>query len=496
MKEPVNDAQLRRSFKNKTLQNSLFASYVLALILLVSSHRALYSPANKEDDKLLSVPFPRRQAAKGGLPPVPDVVKQKLDNGGHNDRNNDASGGAASTPSFPLPSDAVPSESVSPEIILQPTYGSHRPRQNAVFAFAEGYDLNVYVTFIESLKNTGYTGDVVLSVSYIEGMKSGVKDYLEWYSQQQGDSLRVISYALTWECYKKSGVRILPTNKEGRGSTTNHGFSDCKMHGLYSDGKDNNLSRAEDPREARPVATARYELYWIWSKQYHENSSILIIDARDAYFQSNPFNFRSSHDVGHVHLGDVHLQMNQQSYEECTLDLFEENYEAVNIAKSQFNSRWIKTAYGQQTLKKLSLKPVICSGSTMGTQTAIELYSVAMVAQFDKTKCKQVGCDQGFHNYLFYEGGLEQYLASHSCTINVHKQGDGTVNNLAAMRNSPLRSQGVLSNGKTRNGAIDDTIIVFNHDKSTPSPVLHQFDRDNELKGIIRKRTSEMVTQW
>ena len=357
------------SFHNRTLQCTLLFSFALACIILVFSHNAVvrHHPINDNDDtnKLLSVPLPPqiiRKAATGGLPPIPDFVKQKLDH------DNQEDGLETTFPSYPFPSDAA---SETSHVILQPTFGSHRDT-DAVFAFAEGYDLNVYVTFIESLKSTGFKGDVVLSVSHINGMKNGVEEYLKWYSQQPDDALRVVAYALQWECYKKSGTRILPTNNEGRGSTTNHGFSDCKIHGLYS-GENNRP--ADDPRDARPVATARYELYWIWSKQYTATSSILIVDVRDTFFQSNPFTHPSS--------SPPSLQS-----ESCKLDLFEENFAAVDIGRSQYNSRWIKSAYGQKVLKTMEKQPVICSGSTMGTQYAIELYSMAMVAQFDKTKCK------------------------------------------------------------------------------------------------------------
>ena len=359
------------SFHNKTLQYTLLFSFALACIILVFSHNAVVSRHHQDDDnddkkKLLSVPLPPqiiRKAATGGLPPIPDFVKQKL----HHDNQEDES---KTIPSFSIPSDAA---SETSKVILQPTFGSHRDTNAVVFAFAEGYDLNVYITFIESLKSTGFKGDVVLSISHVDGMKNGVEEYLRWYSQQPDDTLRVISYALQWECYKKSGTRILPTNNEGRGSTTNHGFSDCKIHGLYSSGKDNRP--ADDPRDARPVATARYELYWIWSKQYTATSSILIVDVRDTFFQSNPFTFTSS--------SPPSLES-----ESCKLDLFEENFAAVDIGRSQYNSRWIKSAYGQNVLKLIEKQPVICSGSTMGTQFAIELYSMAMVAQFDRTKCK------------------------------------------------------------------------------------------------------------
>jgi len=570
-KQPQPQPPSRSSFKNTSLlQNALLASFALAILLLTYSHRALSSPANTTDILTTNtnaqrhqlqavVPLPptieRRQAAKGGLPPIPDFVLRKQRNeeqdenymllaAGNAEREsnnnhidaNVAEGGVAAAandiPTFHLPSEAVPAESVLPEVILEPTYGTHRPDQDAVFAFAEGYDLGVYVTFVESLKATGFTGDIVFAVSHIRGLKDGVADYLNYYSQQgeeeensdhgssslssSSSSPRVISYALEWECYKKSGARISPTNNEGRGSTVNHGFSDCKIHGLYSDGKDNTHTGAEDPRPTRPVATARYELYWIWSRRYREHSSILIVDARDAYFQSNPFAFVPppstksgqqqppkivSYEQAILDDGSGSSISNSNSnHKECRLDLFEENYEAVNIAKSHYNSRWISTAYGKEALKLIRSKPVICSGSSMGSQKAMELYSRAMVAQFDKTKCKQVGCDQGFHNYLYYEGGLKPFLAAHQCTINVHRQGDGAVNNLAAMRNSSLRLQGVLvtskANTKTNKIAADDGIVVMNNDKSTLSPVIHQFDRDDELKRVIRGRTSGLVNRW
>jgi hypothetical protein len=150
-------------------------------------------------------------------------------------------------------------------------------------------------------------------------------------------------------------------------------------------------------------------------------------------------------------------------------------------------------------------KPVICSGSSIGSKHAIELYSVAMVTQFDETKCKQVGCDQGFHNYLFYDPSarFNNVLLENGCQIHVYKQGEGAVNNLAAMRNSSLRSQGVLitrkaneNDGVTGSVKFDDDSVVVNHDGGTMSPVIHQFDRDNELKLIIRKRTKILTTRW
>ena len=379
------------------------------------------------------------------------------------------------TKAYPYPYEAISSQS---KVLLRPTFGSHRPDKNAVFAFAEGYPLDVYVTFVESLKLTGFTGDVVFAVSSESEMKRDVADYLTSYSDASDDGLRVISYALPWECFRKNGDRIPSTNGRGHGSTTNNGFSDCAINGIYT--TEDGTTPAKDPRIARPVATARYEMYWIWSRQYDATSRILILDVRDSFFQSNPFEFE---------------QTSTTIAASCSLDLFEENREAVNIGSSSYNSKWVKTAYGNKIFDTMSEKPVICSGSTMGSKPAIEIYTTAMVAQFDKSKCKQVGCDQGFHNFLYYDPAatFSGELLKNQCRMHVHKQGEGAVNNLAAMRNSPLKNQGVLVDG---NGKFDDGVAVVNNDHTTISPVMHQFDRDKELKNVIRNRTKLFAKKW
>eukprot|EP00978_Attheya_sp_CCMP212_P029633 scaffold105937_cov54-Attheya_sp.AAC.4 len=153
----------------------------------------------------------------------------------------------------------------------------------------------------------------------------------------------------------------------------------------------------------------------------------------------------------------------------------------------------IKAAYGAKALQEIKDRPVICSGSTIGDQRAIETYLRAMVKQFDDTKCKRVGCDQGLHNYLHYSGqllvvrnnGREPGISN----VRVYPQGQGgaAVNNLAALRNAPLRQHwGILQNG---------TDLVTNWD-GTIANVVHQFDRDKELFHIMKKRTDQMVSDY
>lgn len=171
-----------------------------------------------------------------------------------------------------------PSEKAGPNttILLKPTFGFHRPSQDVIFAFAEGYDLSVYLAFVESLTKTGYKGDLVFSISSEENLKPGVKEYLLSKKSEMSD-VNIVAYEVNWTCFKQSGEPAA-----GSGEGMNH----CKMNGVFGDVSGNPVL---DPRDPRPVATARYEVYWIWSLQYNKESWIMLIDARDVWFQLHPF---------------------------------------------------------------------------------------------------------------------------------------------------------------------------------------------------------------
>lgn len=62
-------------------------------------------------------------------------------------------------------------------------------------------------------------------------------------------------------------------------------------------------------------------------------------------------------------------------------------------------------------------KPTICSGATLGEQIALETYLRAMVNEFDETGIKLMGMDQGFHNYLYYSGKLQNALKIRSISV-------------------------------------------------------------------------------
>jgi hypothetical protein len=161
----------------------------------------------------------------------------------------------------------------------------------------------------------------------------------------------------------------------------------------------------------------------------------------------------------------------------------QENAKETKIRDSKFNSRWLKTAYGDDKVKSFFDKPIICSGSTMGQQVAMESYLRAMIAQFDETKCALKGCDQGFHNYLYYSNSLNKLKEIR--TVVEFEQGTGIINNLGILRSKPLREWGILNENN----------VVLNWDGKV-SPVAHQFDRDDELNKHLKAVRRDYATKF
>lgn len=78
-------------------------------------------------------------------------------------------------------------------------------------------------------------------------------------------------------------------------------------------------------------------------------------------------------------------------------------------------------------------KAVICSGSTLGSYTAIDYYIRTMLRSMDTVKCwlKGIESDQGYQNYLFYNGHFNDPKGAGNATL--FMQGEGVVNTIGAM---------------------------------------------------------------
>lgn len=362
---------------------------------------------------------------------------------------------------FPKPTDKIEERGAVP--VVKPLLGKHRPDTDAVFAYCEGYPLAYYLFFIETLRSTGFGGDVVLAIAEKRFLVSGVLEYLE--SQEN-----VVVYTSDMDCFADD--RVTPASRKVMGSGHMDIFQMCKLHDVYgwTDDKGKVIKKAKDPREGRVVATLRYEWYWIWNQHYNPNQWIMVLDARDSYFQRNPFEGLPRHQDPNLRQGRLYF--------------FGENTEATRLGKSTKNVNWLRNGYGRHVLEALRDKPTICSGSTMGEQVAMEQYLRALVNEKDESTIRMTGADQGFHNYLYYSHKLANVLAIESLTV--FEQGRGIINNLGALRKKPLSEWGNLYNGKTHE--------VFNWD-GLLSPVVHQWDRDKDLFHFLFKNKFRQVQQ-
>jgi hypothetical protein len=250
-------------------------------------------------------------------------------------------------------------------------------------------------------------------------------------------------------------------------------FQMCVLHQVYgwvdADGKV--LKKAQDPREGRVVATLRYEWYWIWLQHYNKNAWIMVLDARDSFFQLNPFANLPRRTDPNVSSG--------------RLWFFGENANATRLGKSTKNANWLRNGYGVPVFESMRTKPTICSGSTMGEAVAVEQYLRALINEKDETEIRMTGSDQGFHNYLYYTHKLANVNAISSLTV--WEQGRGIINNLGALRTKKLKEWG------NYNTTSHD---VINWDGSL-SPVVHQWDRDHDLHFYhFRQLFKSMQVEW
>lgn len=299
-------------------------------------------------------------------------------------------------------------------VAIEPVIGTHHPEKDAIIAFASEYPLNNYVVFIESLRDNGYTGDIVLSVSHFDLNDTEIREYL---SSDPG----VVIYAPDTTCFNAEGEAVPSIKGGSRVCSTHHLFGRRDSHGK--------VTPLKDPRPPRTIANTRYEIYWTMLTKYNPQSWVLVVDARDTVFQADPF---------------IHVpRKTDPTGKSGLLYFFGENTDATRIGKSKFNRKWITSAYGETVAEHLKDKPTICSGASMGEQVAMEAYVRAMVNEGDETGTVLTGSDQGFHNRLYYSHKLAGIEKIHD--IVVFDQGTGIVNNLGALREKSLESWG---NGK------------------------------------------------
>jgi len=349
----------------------------------------------------------------------------------------------------PLPPNVINNNSTSSifRIAQNPIYGKHRCEKNAVMAFASGYQLPQLIHFITSLWKTGYDGDLVIGVG--TNLTQETRSYLEYHARNRAG---LVVYEIPLSCQRKNSWQVLDLLEQTNATKT-------KGTAIWTP--------VLDARPFRRVSVVRYEYYWAWTNRYSSESLIFLADARDVYFQRDPMQ-------AILHSFKTPVVNNG------TLVFFEE---ASKISESRANRKWIEKTYSSEVRKAMEDKMVICSGTTLGSQPAIESYARAMVHEFDQTKCKRCATkhDQCFHNYLIHQNRLVGANGGRISNVVVHAQGEGGIVNTVGLVSQNHDGKSLQELGLVK----AETREILENDLQTISAVVHMYDRDVSMKDWV-----------
>jgi hypothetical protein len=194
-----------------------------------------------------------------------------------------------------------------------------------------------------------------------------------------------------------------------------------------------------------------YRLFLEAHAAEYEGSFVFVLDARDCYFQRDPFTI----DIGNASLA-VFL-------------------EGVKIATEKFNAGWMRVCYGDAQVKAFASLYVTCAGTIYGTYRGVIAYMKAQESQTlaESTACRaSFGHDQGHHNFIVYSGLLQDQLAAAGLGgLRIYNNSHGPVQTLGAKGCCKL--------------SFDAHGRVVNQ-RGDVAHVLHQFDRWKGLAAQIR----------
>ena len=247
-------------------------------------------------------------------------------------------------------------------------FGSPRTegsKHATVMAMASGYSLSVYKNYVGSLRKSGYEGNIILGVS--APLPSDVEKYFD----EQNVTPKILQFV---NC---TFTPLVDGSKKKAEETNSHVKEQNTCAHPYSDIK---------------LRWSRFPLLRDWLEECKEcTGPVLISDARDVFFQRDPFGVGAPEVKG--------------------LQVFEEHH-------TQTTAHWLvrdvvrrckDMDFGKPPLES----PMLCSGTTIGTRDAMLRYLSTMYEEMQAwtkaPKCccnKMNGDDQSIHNYLYYTGKL------------------------------------------------------------------------------------------
>lgn len=262
-----------------------------------------------------------------------------------------------------------------------------------VMGAAVGFRADQVIPFVTSLRNTGYSGSIVLFVDSRLGRAlhshSAVSDVTLIRAQQWPAFKQLLDHKtmmrFLWFPLRKvlwmllRALRRLPIDEEVR----------CRLQ----------LPLAllmHTPMDGRFLRFYRFV-------KMHPHEFVLLSDVRDVLFQNDPF----------THLPDTGLAVSIET-------------RSYSIATESHNAEWVRRVYGQPMLAEIGANRVSCVGVTFGDGPAISNYLKLMTDEMLRMSPKRAGiggADTAIHNMLIWTNRLGRVhllepLASAVATLN------------------------------------------------------------------------------
>lgn len=151
------------------------------------------------------------------------------------------------------------------------------------------------------------------------------------------------------------------------------------------------------------IQVARYARYYeILRESPKRYDRVLLTDVTDVLFQGHPF----------------------AGAPEGELLFFMED-ERTTIGDSTPNATWVKQVFGDEVLRQLAAKPISCSGTTIGSHTAILRYIELLLKHARPDLMPALkgykGHDQGIHNFLLHTGAVPARAVANG--VHIHTLG-------------------------------------------------------------------------
>ena len=292
--------------------------------------------------------------------------------------------------------------------------------KDAIVATSMNYTYEQLYPFLRSLRDTGFDGEIILFVARTNQAtlnrlrNEGVKLVGFFYPFTKTKKMRNPLYRI-WPLMRPLFSRIEDAESMARWTLVFHNL-------VY----------------------LRFVLYYRFLLK-HPNSyrNIFLTDLRDVTFQQNPF---SRAEPGKLRF---YVEEPPRTIGECPI-----------------NGRWIQEYFGDETLKEVADKPIVCSGSILGDYPSTMKYLEHFILTLRKARDIMRGADQGVHNYLAYTE-----LAS--------------MVTLCPNRDSEVLTMGLMP--KDEDFARNESGQLVDRN-GVPYAVLHQFDRFEGLRNEILAR--------